>query len=105
ANTKGCAFGYYTAQATVAAPNFSATKAYILWSFGPDHDEKSSGQIQSSNGSLLVDDQVTQALTVNNFQPLIAGASLVSAGDKGAFTYDPTNGTISKGDVWRFSGQ
>lgn len=101
ATTQGCAFGYYTARSGITLTP-SDKNAYILWSFGPDHDEKNLGQIQNSTGSMLVESIVTAALVANQYQPLITGSS-ASKGQ--ALTYDPTNGTISAGDVWRFSGQ
>ena len=101
AKTLGCAYGYYTARSGITTTP-SDKNAYILWSYGPDLDEMNYGQIQDNTGSLLVGTPVTAALVANNFQPLVTGQSLTKGQ---AFTYDPTNGTVSLGDIWRFSGQ
>jgi hypothetical protein len=85
----------------VAAGNESDKFAWIMWSFGPDRDEATLGQIQSPTSPMLPYNIVIFAL--NQGKPDILAAGINSEGD--AITYDPSNGTISTGDVWRFVGQ
>jgi len=88
ADTKGATFCYF------ANPN-----GWILWSPGPDTDEASGtnlGNVTAPGANV-----VETLYDVREAQPsaaLIAG----SAGTPPrAFTYDPTNGTVSPGDVYR----
>jgi type II secretion system protein G len=102
ASTNGCAYGYYSGRGDiVAAGNESDKFAWIMWSFGPDRDEASLGQIQSTDGPMLPHNIVIFALNQGRPDLLVAGIN--SVGD--AITYDPSNGTISPGDIWRFVGQ
>lgn len=87
-DTKGGTFCYF------ANPN-----GWILWSPGPDTDEASGtnlGNVTAPGANV-----VETLYDVREAQPsaaLIAG----SAGTPPrAFTYDPTNGTVSPGDVYR----
>lgn len=95
ADTKGTGFRYMT-----------KNSGWILGSYGPDVDE-------ADGGSLLWDQVTSCDLTVSKqsgegvetvYNPGVAQPSLdllTGGGDNGAWTYDPTNGTISPGDVWR----
>ncbi|MFH0793881.1 MAG: prepilin-type N-terminal cleavage/methylation domain-containing protein [bacterium] len=106
ANTKGSTFGYY-----------ADTAGWILYSYGPDTDE---GVTQTANSpgdlakGLPVGCTTVGAASIlaaqYNTSPESAYSSSVSqpsptliAGPSSndAFTYDPTNGTVSPGDVWR----
>lgn len=93
ASNKGCTFSYFsvfpgdTAMAAVGRGGTGGV-GWILWSFGPDVDEyKNDGPSDSPFGV---------------YEPAIAQPSaLLMAGGTPAYTYDPTNGTVSEGDVWR----
>ncbi len=81
----------------VAAPfRYYATLdnvGWILASFGPDADWREGGDIEFDNATIA---------TV--YVPRFATPSstlLTGAGRRGAYTYDPTNGLFSHGDVWR----
>lgn len=74
---------------------FSDTNGWILWSPGPDTDQ---GQTTDIGFNRSVETVYSAAVS----QPsalLIAGQN--SGTPNGAYTYDPTNGTVSQGDVWR----
>lgn len=102
ASTPGCVYGYYSGRGDiVAAGNESDKFAWIMWSFGPDRDEANLGQIQSTDGPMLPHTLVVLALNRGQSDLLVAGINALGE----SFTYDPSNGTISAGDVWRFVGQ
>ena len=85
ADTKAATFGY-----------FADTNGWILWSPGPDTDQAQNDDLGGSNA-------VETVYTSNMSQPsatLIVGANTGSTPNE-AYTYDPTNGTVSPGDVWR----
>ncbi len=75
---------YYTIQCT----------GWILASCGPDTDWREGGQIGFHDGAVewIYD-------PVNCVQP--SDELLVGESPRGAHTYDPTNGFLSSGDVWR----
>lgn len=82
--TVGATFGYYT-----------DGKGWILYSWGPDQDEN-----KPDKWDLAAD--VTRVYNSEIPQPsitLITGGSSAKKG--GAYTYDPSNGTISEGDIYR----
>ena len=86
--TRGLSFAYYT-----------DTAGWIIWSLGPDSDETNDG---SSVASDLGPGQAYETVYTSVFaQP----SNTLVTGDGGApgnaFTYDPTNGTTSEGDVYR----
>lgn len=84
ADTRGATFGYYC-----------DANGWILYSFGPDTDEGKAGR-----GDVDPDVETVYRSTIS--QPsltLIAGRSSATGND--CYTYDPSNGTISPGDVWR----
>jgi len=91
ADSKGCSFSYYC-----------DANGWIVASFGPDTDENGSGGFTGDLG--LVDGwagtgtetQYTSAIAQPSLQ-LLTG----SAYSGECYTYDPTNGTITPGDVYR----
>jgi prepilin-type N-terminal cleavage/methylation domain-containing protein len=85
---KGATFGYY-----------HDTNGWILGSYGPDVDDTGTnpGDLgMYDNGGI---DTVYRSVIAQPSLTLQCGRSTV--GDQEAFTYDPTNGTISPGDVYR----
>jgi len=118
AEWKGTPFGYYNYQ----------DRGWILWSYGPDLDQSDmnstiewneadqmspvgnfgdiEGNFESSYNPVAR--QVPAALDNLKCGPLAGfvtndAGNTISEGipDHRAFTYDPTNGTTSFGDVWR----
>lgn len=96
ADTRGLPFRYYTERA-----------GFIFGSMGPDADEAVGGDLGWNLGDLptttLEDNHLETVYTTRLAQPsqlLLAGFNGTAAG-RGAYTYDPTNGTVSQGDVWR----
>ena len=83
ADTRGGAFSY--------SVNGPFGQGWVVWSFGPDTDETTSGDLslQTTIPEHFVED------TVYNPTNTVPSDLLVG------FTYDPTNGTTSNGDVWR----
>ncbi len=105
AATRGLSFRYWT-----------DGRGWIVGSYGPNSNENQGGNlrwddIQMQNGyARLVgprrDGGIETVYNSAESQPsqlLLAGASTSGAagGPGGAFTYDPTNGTTSPGDLWR----
>jgi len=91
ADTRGSTFGYFNA----------ADAGWITWSYGPDTDEKTgNGQIETKIRTLEWPNATT--CTFDSFySPQQSNPSAdLKCGTANA-TYDPTNGTNSKGDVWR----
>jgi hypothetical protein len=97
ADTKGAAFGYYNGR----------DAGWIMWSYGPDTDEnvgkgtaKGGGQLQSYLWKVadITLETVYNPYTANPTAQLMADQDKVYGE---AFTYDATNGSTSKGDVWR----
>ncbi len=85
-DTKGATFGYYS------DPNFVG---WIMYSVGPDQDEAGS-QLNADVESVY--NPVRFTMPSNE---LIGGGSALGTPVRGAYTYDPTNGTSSKGEVWK----
>ena len=83
--TRGATYGYY-----------SDGTGYILYSWGPDMDER-----LNHSWDLEPDVEMVYKSTISQPSPtLIAGTSSSPAHE--AYTYDPTNGTYnSPGDIWR----
>jgi prepilin-type N-terminal cleavage/methylation domain-containing protein len=73
---------------------FNDTNGWILFSPGPDTDMGNYTDLGVGNlVETLYDSRQSQpSLMLNAFAP---------AAPLGATTYDPTNGTVSQGDVWR----
>ena len=99
ADTRGLGFRYFT-----------DSRGWLVGSFGPDVDESvaGSGDLQWSAGTLVVEaarpDAIESAYDSRISQPsliLLTGRPSATGAGIGAFTYDPTNGTVSEGDLWR----
>jgi prepilin-type N-terminal cleavage/methylation domain-containing protein len=108
ADTRGIGFRYFT-----------DARGWILGSFGPDVDEAAGGDGTWNGGTLAVEETAGNPYPTNrtgtgcvvetlydakvaqpsNLLNTFAPATVTNGA--GAFTYDPTNGTISEGDVWR----
>jgi prepilin-type N-terminal cleavage/methylation domain-containing protein len=88
ADTKGSTFCYF------ANPN-----GWILWSPGPDTDE-SQGTNLGTNVNAGTN-AVETLYDVRVSQPSLALQCGIGGAQNKAFTYDPTNGTVSPGDVYR----
>ena len=65
---------------------------YIIGSFGPDEDYDSGGDLQWQGGMAIYNPLLKQPTA-----ELLCGHSRIAD----AYTYDPTNGTYSGGDIWR----
>jgi len=83
ADTKGTTFGYY-----------KDSNGWILYSYGPDTDEA-----ETNHGD--IDIGVETIYNSSMSQPSITLLCGGGTGSSGAYTYDPSNGTISNGDVYR----
>lgn len=71
-------------------------QGWICWSPGPNADQSDSTELGNSFAvETVYDITVAQPSTL-----LVSGGNSVLTGTR-AYTYDPTNGTISPGDVWR----
>jgi prepilin-type N-terminal cleavage/methylation domain-containing protein len=110
ATTKGITFRYY-----------NTNQGFIMGTFGPDTDENAGGDLGWNQGDLrnrwtstdrYLDADIETVYRTEYSQPcetlLVGGpgtaayhSDAATAGFKGSFTYDPTNGTVSAGDVWR----
>ena len=97
ASNKGCTFSY--GSVFPGDPNTPAGKGgvgWILWSFGPDVDEYK-GNTPSDSPYFIYNPAASEPSLI-----LLTGSEN-DGGDSGQnqFTYDPTNGTVSGGDIWR----
>lgn len=99
AESKGAAFGYYASgeertdvRTRYSNPGQNQKGGWILVSYGPDVDES------TTNG-----DQVESVYKVTVSQPSLTMITLFWSGTPvtDCYTYDPTNGTVSGGDVYR----
>lgn len=98
ADTRGLVFRYYHDRA-----------GWILGSWGPDTDQSAGGDLEWNQGDLnnlpTGNDVLETVYTSQQSQPsptlLTGSAHSGSNAQWGAYTYDPTNGTVSQGDVWR----
>jgi len=107
ADTKQATFGYFNA----------SNAGWIMWSYGPNTDEKpKNGEIQaalvaatwktlgngaSGNTMDYTTESVYNPYGSNPLQTLLTGEIDLGSEVIHAYTYDPTNGTNSAGDVWR----
>jgi prepilin-type N-terminal cleavage/methylation domain-containing protein len=93
ADTKGAAFGYANANEA----------GWIIWSYGPDTDESTYGDLEPQGTQLptpKLSGNPGGLWTVNSvYNPYISNPSIFLI--TGGYTYDPTNGSTSNGDVWR----
>jgi type II secretion system protein G len=100
-DSKGAIFNYSMNDASPGSAGISGP-GWILWSYGPDTDEKiANGGSGNTGGSIDVIDGTSNdeppVVAETMYNPSIAG---VSEG-LSSVTYDPTNGTTSNGDVYR----
>jgi Tfp pilus assembly protein PilE len=82
AYTEGASLGYFTNEGAVR---------WILFSLGPDRDENAASGPGDINGNL----ETLAELNTSRPAKRQASATLSS------LTYDPSNGTLSSGDIWR----
>lgn len=96
ADTRGLPFRYFKDRA-----------GFILGSYGPDADQAAGGDLAWNNGDLGIVTRSPGVETAYNSgfaqpSPTLLTQSMPSgAAGQFAYTYDPTNGTVSQGDVWR----
>jgi len=97
ATNRGCTFSYAAVfPGDPHTPPGKGGVGWILWSFGPDVDEYK-GSSPSDSPFFAYDPAIGQPSAL-----LLAGDSNDGSDqDQDAFTYDPTNGTVSGGDIWR----
>lgn len=89
ADTKGCIFAYY-----------SDANGWIIASFGPDTDENTPDPTQP--GDLHFELNPGGIETIYDSSIAQPSQYLLTGPDSDdSFTYDPTNGTITPGDVYR----
>ena len=101
ATSKGCTFAYASVfPGDSMTPPGKGGVGWILWSFGPDVDEFKDTNNPGDSPWFVYNPNRSQPSTDEAGVPggLIAGRR--TAGSD-CFTYDPTNGTVSGGDVWR----
>lgn len=86
--TRGLTFSYYT-----------DTAGWIVWSLGPDSDENNGGSVVASDlgPGRAYETVYNSAIS----QPSLTLIAFSNTGGGNAYTYDPTNGTTSEGDVYR----
>jgi len=103
ATNRGETFSYFSVFPGIPLIGNRGGVGWILWSYGPDVDEYK-GNTPSDSPYMAYDPIISQPDSSNRIVlgGLIAGRSNDS-GDAGQdqFTYDPTNGTVSGGDIWR----
>lgn len=91
ADTKMCKFGYINA----------LDQSWLMWSYGPDTDENVSGGSQLDR--FCEDELMAQHGFENSiYSPYITNPSselIAGLYDGSTLTYDPTNGSVSDGDV------
>ncbi|MBM3333647.1 prepilin-type N-terminal cleavage/methylation domain-containing protein [Candidatus Sumerlaeota bacterium] len=92
--------------ATIASGRPRGGVGWILWSGGPDVDEFKTGNTDSP---FRVYNPITSQPSTfeqgppRGIGPMVGGiiAGRNPGSNNECFTYDPTNGTVSPGDVWR----
>lgn len=85
ASTSGLTYRYFT----------DRRGGWILGSFGPDQDEQTGGDLQWQRPIAVYRGDISQP------SPELLSGSHPLAPPGSTYTYDPTNGTYSEGDVWR----
>ncbi len=102
ADTKGSTFRYYT-----------DINGWILSSWGPDTDEREAGNLLMHKGDIapqndtipsiesIYDSRIAQPSTSLLTGQMTAAQSGIPGVTNNAYTYDPTNSTVSRGDIWR----
>lgn len=86
ADTKGTTFGYY-----------KDSNGWILYSYGPDTDE---GTLAHGDIDAQVETLYNSAFSQPTVTLLCMSGGNTPAGSN-SYTYDPSNGTVSEGDVYR----
>jgi prepilin-type N-terminal cleavage/methylation domain-containing protein len=101
ASTKGVIFTYFSVWPGDGRVAPRGGVGWILSSFGPDVDEFKQPQFQATPFSGY-NPTISQPSTNDPFL-VIPGGLIAGRGPGGGvcFTYDPTNGTVSPGDLWR----
>jgi len=92
ADTKGAAFGFANANEA----------GWIIWSYGPDCDEANYGDLepQGRNATNSLSGNPNGLWGINSiYNPYTTNPTIFLL--TGGYTYDPTNGSTSSGDVWR----
>ena len=99
ASNKGETFSYYAVWPGDQRNSPRGGVGWILWSYGPDVDEyKHTPGSDTPYGAY--NPTIAQPSSWDQYL-VIPGGLLAGSGSVHAFTYDPTNGTVSGGDVWR----
>ncbi|MCC5877314.1 MAG: prepilin-type N-terminal cleavage/methylation domain-containing protein [Candidatus Sumerlaeia bacterium] len=86
---------------------FSDGRGWILGSFGPNVNQAAGGNLKWHNAASANFNINTRAAnsieTIYDSRVSQPSELLIAGGEPNqpAFTYDPTNGTVSAGDVWR----
>ncbi|MCX7044676.1 MAG: hypothetical protein NTX50_04195 [Candidatus Sumerlaeota bacterium] len=110
ASTKGPRYGY---SPSISYGYYAQKTGWIVISFGPDKDEKGkfAGDLdpyveaallppwQSRYGNAVYDYHLAQPTLLLLTMDGKSATGLNYGG--GSFTFDPTNGTLSQGDIWR----
>jgi len=95
ADTQGATYMYFSA--------FPAG-GWILGSWGPDTDQATGGQLKWNAGTLysrISDVEIVYEPAVPQPSSYLLAARSFGGNGSGAYTYDPTNGVVSTGDLWR----
>lgn len=105
ASNRGCTFSYLSifpgeSQSTAQCPGAGGV-GWIMWGFGPDVDEYKGSSASDLGDSPYIVYNPAQSQP----SPLLlsgpwTGGDTADTGQY-AYTYDPTNGTVSGGDIWR----
>jgi len=103
ATTKGGNYGYYNGE----------DRGWIIWSYGPDMDEIYGSAIDwETRGLWQIDSMPADRWAALAYNPLASNPTerllvetcnspRANGGVGSAFTYDPSNGAVSEGDLWR----
>jgi prepilin-type N-terminal cleavage/methylation domain-containing protein len=84
------------ADARISFCYYKDTNGWILGSFGPNTDQDDAGNLNWTVGGEV--ETVYDSTVAQPAETLLVGAR---TSPDGSYTYDPTNGTVSAGDVWR----
>lgn len=78
---------------------------WIMWSCGPDTDQVKGGQLSTATGTeaAISATPIVESVMNGSATNTVAKMQLDRAAYMPALSYDATNGTSSKGDVWRGS--
>jgi prepilin-type N-terminal cleavage/methylation domain-containing protein len=103
ADTEGCHYGYFNGE----------DRGWMIWSYGPDQDEIFGSAIDmETKGLWALDDMTDDVWYSLCYNPGVSNPTVrllvetcnsprANGGIGSAFTYDPTNGASSEGDLWR----